>query len=206
MSEVIEKTTKIDVDALEKTIKSLKANNIEAEIVPDGASALARIEELIPRGSEVYQGASVTLEEAGITTLIEQSGNYHAIRPKIHQLDYVADSDQIRKLSSAPEYMLNSAPAVTQDGHILIASASGSQLPAIANGAKNVILIVGVQKIVQNLDAAWDRLENHVFPLEDARAQKAYGMHSSINKVLVINKEPVPGRTRIIFINKSIGF
>lgn len=197
---------KADNARVQKVIATLKANNIEAEIVTDNVTAVARIKELIPQGSQVHQGASKTLDQTGITSLIEESGSYDAIRPKIQKLDYTKDAKKISELTATPQYMLGSVHAVSEDGHILVASASGSQLPAEVGGAEHVIWVVGTQKIVVDRAEAFERLEKHTFPLEDARAMEAYGQHSSINKIILINKESRPGRSHLIFIDEAIGF
>src|SRR5579872_5595988 len=97
-------TTLADRAQLDAAVAAFKSNNIEAEVVADGAAALVRIKELIPKGSQVHQGASVTLEQTGITDLIEQSGDYDSVRVKIHSLDRTKpeEADQIRQLGAAP--------------------------------------------------------------------------------------------------------
>lgn len=95
---------------------------------------------------------------------------------------------------------------MTEDGQVVIASATGSQLPSYAYGASNVIWVVGTQKIVKNLDEAMKRVYEYVFPLEKERAMKVAGMKSSVNKILLINKEATPGRIHIIFVQEKLGF
>jgi hypothetical protein len=111
-----------------------------------------------------------------------------------------------RQLGAGPDFATGSVHAVTEDGHLLIASASGSQLPAYAYGGGKVIWVVGTQKIVKNMDDAMKRLQEHTFPLENARAQKVYGVGSAIAKTLVINKEFTAGRLVLIFVNEVLGF
>lgn len=86
-----------------------------------------------------------------------------------------------------------------------IASASGSQLPLYAASAKNVVWVVGAQKLVKDLDAAQRRLREHALPLEDARARKAYGVGSAINLQLVVNRAQ-PGRITMVIVKESLGF
>jgi hypothetical protein len=121
-------------------------------------------------------------------------------------MDRATQADEIRKLMSAPEYMLGSVHAVTQTGSLVTASMSGSQLGPYASGAGKVIVVAGTNKIVSDLDEAFRRVEEHSLPLEDARAREAYGMGSSINKLLVVNTEITPGRTTVILVRESLGF
>jgi L-lactate utilization protein LutC len=102
--------------------------------------------------------------------------------------------------------MLGSVHAITETGSLVVASASGSQLGPYASGARKVILVVGTQKIVPGLEDALRRVDEYAFPLEDARAQAAYGVHSGVNKVLIINREWVPGRITVVLCGEALGF
>ena len=96
--------------------------------------------------------------------------------------------------------------AVTENGSLLAASASGSQLGPYVTGAGRLILVVGTQKIVSDFEEGLRRINEYVFPLEDARAQAAYGVHSGVNKVLIINRELTPGRITVVFVDEVLGF
>ena len=153
-------------------------------------------------GSEVHHGASQSLDVSGITEKIDESGRYDSLRPRIFSMDRQTRADEIRRMSSAPEVMLGSVHAVTETGSLLAASMGGSQLGPYVSGAGRVILVVGTQKIVSDLDEGLRRIEEYSFPLEDARAQAAYG----INKVLIINREITPGRITVVFVDEVLGF
>ena len=149
---------------------------------------------------------SVTLEMIGISKEIEESGRFNSIKKKLLSMDRKTHGREMQKLGAAPEYAIGSVHAVTEDGEILIASNSGSQLPAHSYGSDKVIFVVGAQKIVKNIDEGMKRIYEHSFPLEDERAMKAYGMHSGVNKILIINKEFQPARIKVIFVKEKIGF
>jgi hypothetical protein len=102
--------------------------------------------------------------------------------------------------------VLGSVHALTETGIALIASATGSQLGPYGAGASKVIWVVGSQKIVPTLEEGLKRLEEYTFALEDARALKAYGVHSSINKLLVVNRESTPGRITVVIVKENVGF
>jgi hypothetical protein len=137
---------------------------------------------------------------------IEGSGRYEALRPRIWSMDRQTQADEIRRLSAAPDVMLGSVHAVTEGGALVAASMGGSQLGPYVSGAGRVILLVGTQKIVSDLDEALLRIDEYSFPLEDARAQAAYGIHSAVNKVLIINREFTPGRITVVFVDQVLGF
>jgi hypothetical protein len=97
------------------------------------------------------------------------------------------------------------AIGVTEDGSLVVASASASQIGPLASGAGHVIFAIGSQKIVPDLPTALRRIEEYAFPLEDERAQAAYGMHSALNQILVIHAAR-PGRIAVILIDEALGF
>lgn len=198
--------TAADDDRVKRTMAALEANGITALRAADAAEAKRIVLDLIPAGSQVHHGASQSLELTGIVAEIEGSGRYEALRPRIWSMDRNTQSDEIRRLSAAPDVMLGSVHAVTETGSLLAASMGGSQLGPYASGAGRVILLVGTQKIVSDLEEGLQRINEYAFPLEDARAQAAYGIHSAVNKVLIINREYAPGRITVVFVDEALGF
>ncbi len=191
---------------IESTISALKANGIDALVAENGEEAKKKVLGLLPDGAEVMNMTSVTLDTTGISKEIQDSERFHSARKKLFSMDMKTQPAEIRRLSAAPEYAVGSAHAVTEDGKILIASASGSQLPAYAFGSGKVIFVAGIQKIVKNLEEGIKRIYEYVLPLEDKRARKAYGVGSGVNKLLIINKEAMPGRITMIFVKENLGF
>ena len=189
-----------------RTTAALEANGISVLRAGNAEEAKRIVLDLIPDGSQVYHGASQSLEESGIAEELERSGRYEPLRPRIFSMDRETQADDIRRLTSSPDVMLGSVHAVTETGSLVAASASGSQLGPYAAGAGKVILVVGTQKIVSDLEEAGRRIDEYAFPLEDARAQAAYGVHSGVNKVLIINREWMPGRTTVVLVDQALGF
>jgi acyl-CoA hydrolase len=189
-----------------RTAAALEENGITVLRAPTRAEAKRIVLDLIPAESQVHQGASLSLEAAGITEEIEKSGRYKPLRPRLFSMDRETQADEIRRLSASPDVMLGSVHAVTETGSLVVASASGSQLGPYASGARKVILVVGTQKIVPGLEDALRRVDEYAFPLEDARAQATYGVHSGVNKVLIINREWVPGRITVVLCDEALGF
>jgi len=191
-----------------RTQAALEANGFKVTVVNDGKAASQAALRLIPKGAEVMTMTSKTLEALGLDTLFNESGDYDAVRPKfLAAFGDPAKKDVVRKLGVAPAYAIGSVHAITQDGHALIASGTGSQLPAYLYGAGSVVWVVGAQKIVSDLQEASDRLRQHVFPLEDARLKEVYGagVQGSINKEVAYHKEPA-GRVHIIIVKEPLGF
>jgi L-lactate utilization protein LutC len=193
---------------VDRTAEALRSKGYEVFVADDAMSARRFVLETLPKGAEVSQGASKTLEEIGVTAAIEESGDYDAIRPKTHKLDYKTAEGraQGRKMGASPDWWINSVHAVTEDGRLVIASNTGSQLGPIAFGAGNVIFVIGTQKIVRDLDAAMQRLEQYTLPLEHRRMQGLYGINSNLSKLLIINKEQRAGRFTIVLVRENVGF
>jgi hypothetical protein len=199
-------STLADEARVARTARALEANGITVFRARDGAEAKRIVMDLIPEASDVHHGASETLAATGITDEIEQSGRYEPIRPRLWSMDRNTQGDEIRRLGASPEFMLGSVAAVTEGGSLLAASNSGSQLGPYVSGAGRVILVVGTQKIVSDLDEGMRRIDEYALPLEDARAQAAYGIHSAVSKVLIINRELTPGRITVVLVDENLGF
>ena len=195
-----------DADQLARTAAALEANGIGVRRAANGAEARQIVLELIPDGALVHHGASVTLETTGLGAEIEQSGRFEPLRVRLATMDRQTQYDEMRRLSAAPDVMLGSVAAVTGTGSLIAASASGSQLGPYVSGAGHVILIVGKQKIVADLEAGLRRLYDVVYPMEEARAQAAYGVSTAVNKVLIINREFRPGRMTVVLVDEALGF
>jgi L-lactate utilization protein LutC len=194
-------------ETLLKVVEALKANGINAHIAESREDAKKLVLEMLPKGSPVMTYTSITLDELGLTQEINESGEYKSEKTRLYSLNKETDAVEMNRIGSAPEYGVGSVHAVTEDGKLVIASNTGSQLPAHAYGAKKMILVVGAQKIVKDLDDAMKRIYEYTLPLESERAKKAYGVAgSNVSKLLIINKEVNPDRVHLIFVPENIGF
>lgn len=193
---------------IEKTAAGLRAKGYEVDVVDDAAAARSLVLGLLPDGAEVGQGASKTLADSGITAELETSGRFEAVRARTRAMDRTTPEglSAMRKLGVGPDHYVNSVHAVTEDGTIVVASNTGSQLAPLAFGAGEVILVVGSQKLVPDLGSAFRRIEEHILPLESNRMQGLYGVDSEIKKVLIIYKEFRPERIHVVIVREPIGF
>jgi hypothetical protein len=200
-------TTLEDDETVGKTIRSLQANGIEAVAVGTGDQAKTEVLQRIPPGAQVFTMTSMTLEAIGVLPDINESGKFDSVRKKLLSMNRETQGSEMRKLGAAPDWAVGSVQAVTEEGQVMIASQTGSQLPAYASSAGHVMWVVGTHKIVKNLDEGFRRIYEHCLPLEGERAKKAYGRAgSSVNKVLIVNKEFKPGRITLIFVAEVLGF
>ena len=192
-------------ESIAKVVAALTANNIEAIVVDTGEEARRRVLDLVPEGAEVNWAKSKTLEDLGLDKEFLESGRYDALRNRYLKMDRKTQYREIRKLTSAPDYMLGSVNAVTEDGALVTVSYSASQLGPYASGAGRLILVVGSQKIVPDLDEATRRIREHAFPYEDARLQETLGVPTKMAKVLIIHTESRPGRTTVFLVKELVG-
>lgn len=192
-------------EAVDAVAAALTANNIEAIVVDTGEEARARVLALVPKGAEVHWAKSKTLDELGLSETFLESGSYDPIRPRYMAMDRATQGREIRKLMAAPDVMLGSVQAVTLDGALVTVSYAGTQIGPYAAGAGRVILVVGSQKIVPDLDAALRRVNEHVTPYEDAGLREQLGVGTRLAKLLVTFLEPRPGRTTVVLVRQPVG-
>lgn len=196
-------------EMVNNTIAHLKANNFDGIVVDNGLQALEKIKELIPKGASVMNGASKTLEKIGYISYLEAGQHgWNNLKEAILAEKDPAKQSALRKQSVISDYYLGSAHAVIQDGTIMVASNTGSQLPHLVFTSPNIILVVSTKKIVADIAEAWGRLNEHVIPLEDARMKEAYGSGTTHAKTLFLHKEnPMMGRkVLVVFVKENLGF
>jgi acyl-CoA hydrolase len=192
-------------ESIVKTVEALVANGIEAFVFNSREELKKKVFEMVPENAEIMTMTSVSLDTLGIPAEINDSGRYNSIRKKLERMDKKTQRNEMRKLSAAPDYAIGSVQAITENGEVMIASATGSELSAYAYGASRVIWVVGTQKIVKDAYEAVERIYKYCLPLEDARSKKAYGIGSKVAKLLTIASES-HGRITILFLNEEVGF
>ncbi|HEX6270789.1 MAG TPA: lactate utilization protein [Anaerolineales bacterium] len=197
-------------ERVQRTLASVNARGIHAELVETKEVALGRLRTIIPPGSVVMTGSSVTLKQIGFENILI-SGD-HPWRN--FKADLLAEKDPVkqsamRREGTLAEYYLGSVNALAETGELVFASGSGSQLPAYAYTSRNVIWVAGAQKIAPSLEDALRRVRGYVLPLEDQR-QKSLGNKagSRINRILIIEGEPAYLRRNLtlILVNQVLGF
>ncbi len=193
-------------EQIQRTVNALETNGIHAVVVDTGEEAKRKVLELLPEGSEVFTSTSRTLDSIGLSAEIDNSAHYQSVRSRLGQLNWETQGNEMRKLGASPDIIVGSVHAVTEQGQVLIASATGSQLGPYVYGAGQVVWVVGTQKIVPNLEKGMQRIYEYSYPLEDARARQVYGMPSSVGKILIVNREAKPGRIAVVLVKQNLGF
>jgi hypothetical protein len=184
----------------------MEIRGIRSSVVASGADAREQVASLLPLGSEVFNNTSRTLEHIGVSDDIERSGRYEPLRLRLFQMDREMQAREMRTLAASPDFVVGSVHALTEDGSLLIASASGSQLGPIVSGAGHVIFVIGGQKVVPDLETGIRRIYEYSLPLEDDRARNAYGIASGVNNILIINRVVAVERITAILVHESLGF
>ncbi len=196
--------TEAQIDGL---VEVLGQNGINTVIVETKEDAKSKVMELIPKGSEVMTMTSVTLDQTGIAGMINEGRNYVSLKKKLSIMDRSTQGKQMQVLGSVPEWAVGSVNALTLEGEVVFASNTGSQMAAYVYGAEHVVWVVGIQKIVNNMEVAMKRLYEYVLPLESERAHKAYGVEGSyISKILTIKREVRKGRINLVIVREELGF
>ena len=198
-------TTLPHEETLAATAVALEEHGFSVEVVDDLDAAREAVLARIPEGSSVMTNTSVTLQEAGIAAAVDEGGPYESARNRMMALDFATQLQEMKAIAGQPDFALGSVHAITPDGTLIVASASGSQLASYVWGAANVIFVVGAQKLVSSAEEARERIYEHSLPLEDARAFAAYGQNSQVGKILEIHQE-APGRIHVVLVRQSVGF
>lgn len=195
-------------EIIKKTSHALTQNGISPLLVQNGIKAKETLIDMIPPGSSVMNGTSTTLQQIGVVDHLKTQSQWKNLHVPILGEKDQEKKDYLYRASSTADYFLGSVHAVTEDGTVVIASNSGSQLPGYAFAAKHVIWVVGTHKIVKNLDEAFKRIYDYILPLESTRANKAYHMTegSFVSKMLIINREKNPERIKLMFVNEVLGY
>lgn len=196
-----------DQDIIDRTVAGLKERNFNPTLAENRAAALHYLKQMVPPGAEVMNGSSSTLEEVGfITLLADPKSSWQNWKDRI-----LAERDRekrldLRRLSTTADYFLGSVQAVTEAGQVLTADATGGRQSGYVFSARRVIWVVGVNKIVPDLDAAFSRLQEHCVPLEDARMKSAGAEGTYIGKTVIFEREGQPRRISTLLVREKLGF
>jgi L-lactate utilization protein LutB len=194
-------------DLLERTVRAIGERGIRVVVAEDAAQALQVVRDLIPPGSELMQGSSVTLAEIGFDELAAGgSMGWRSLHAAITSENDSAKRATLRRKAVAADYFISSANAIASTGEIVACDASGSRVGAWPFAAGHLIIVAGANKIVPTLDDAFQRIREYVYPLESARAKRVYGTPSSIGKCVVLAREAVPGRVILVLVKEEMGY
>ena len=211
-NEVIEKRNAL----LAKTvISNLEKRHFEAYYCPTTAEALQKALQLIPEGSSVGWGGSVTIREMGLTKAIHER-NYTVIDRDLAKSP--EETAELQRKCLTTDYFITSTNAMSEDGILVNIDGHGNRLAAICFGPKNVIVICGINKITQNLDAAISRARFTAAPINAGRfdiktpckvSGKCHNCTSPdciCSEVLITRTSRPANRVKVIIVGEDCGF
>ncbi|MBB5783186.1 LUD domain-containing protein [Nonomuraea jabiensis] len=167
------------------------------------AEARELVTGLIPGDESVFTTSSETLRLSGIAADLDESGRFASVRAAAE--DPKGDVQAVIRLGATAEYVVGSVHAVTEEGRLVIASASGSRLAPYASGARKVVWVAGAQKVVPDLETALRRVRSYSLPREHRRLQE-FGQSSFIGKILIVEREALPERATVVLVREPIAF
>lgn len=194
-------------DAIDEAVSNLEDHGFDVVVVDSADEALTAVQSQIPAGASVMNGHSTTLEEIGfVEYLSEGDHEWESIPDQVWSIDDDEERQAARRESQTADYFLGSVNAIAQTGELVAADRSGSRIGAYPFAAGNVVIVSGVNKIVPTLSDALDRLESVAYPLENERANEAYGVDSAIAKQLIFRQELEEGRTTVVLVRDQFGY
>jgi acyl-CoA hydrolase len=187
--------------------EALKKNGFAVHVVDTLKGARDLVEGLLPLDKEVFTSQSLTVKETGLDEVINgPESKFTSLRKQMEKLDRSTQFRQLVKMGAAPDVIVGSVHAITETGQVFVASGSGSQLGPYSAGAEKAIWVVGSQKLVADFHDAMRRLELYSYPKEDVRMHELANRGSGIGKILIVNREIIPGRITVVIVREPVGF
>lgn len=195
-------------DIINHTAAAINERNVDVQVVATKQDALEAVKQLIPAGAKIMTGSSTTLDQIGFIDLLKSKDHpWNNLKDAIIAEKDPAKQAVLRKQSIVDaEYFLGSVHAVTQDGELVVASASGSQLPAYTFTTDNIIWVVGAQKIVPSRQDAFVRIKEHVVPLEDQRMKSTGAPGTNWAHTYIFSRNIMPRKLHLILVQEVLGF
>ena len=199
----------------QKMIKNLVRRNFEAIYCPTAAEAVEKVSAMIPDGSTVTWGGSMTIRDMGLTEAL------HKRKLDILDRDLAADHDEAQRIyreAFSADYYLTSANAISEDGVIVNIDGNGNRVAAITFGPKKVILVIGLNKVAQDVNAALARARSTASPINAARFDiktpcQADGVchncnspESICNYIHFMRNSHPAGRHTVVLVGEDLGY
>lgn len=198
-----------------RVVKALESRNMEAYYVKTKEAALAKALELIPEGSSISWGGTMSAQEIGLTDALHK-GNYNVYDRE--QVETREEKEKIAHQALNCDFFIGSTNALSEDGVLVNVDGNANRVAAFAYGPKNVLLIVGMNKVVKTEADAMSRARNEAAPINAQR----FGVNTPCVKngscfnckspqciccqILITRFSKVPKRTKIILVDENLGF
>ncbi len=194
-------------ETIDATVSAMKSRGFNVVVIETKGEALQALKALIPAGVELMTGSSTSLYQVGFMEYyLSGKTPWMCLGPMVYNEKDPVKQQELRRKSVAADYFIASVNAVAATGELVACDRSGSRVSAYPFAAGKVVLFVGIQKICKNLAEAMQRVRDYVFPLEDARARKAYGTGSAFGKWVIVENEFQKGRITVVLCKEPVGF
>ena len=196
----------------QKVIDGLKSRNMEGFYAASKEEALKIALELIPEGSSISMGGGMSVHEIGLSDALK-NGKYDFI-----DRDAYEDKRQAMLMAYDADFFLASCNAMTDDGILVNIDGNSNRVSAIAQGPKQVIFVVGMNKVCSDVDAAMKRARNVAAPINAQR----FGLDTPCSKkgtcfnckspdticcqILITRYSRHAGRIKVILVNDNLGY
>jgi Uncharacterized conserved protein containing a ferredoxin-like domain len=206
----------VEKQKIKRTMENLEKNNIEAYFVEDNNALIEKISEFVKTGDTVSVGGSMTLFETGVIEFL-RNGKFNFLDRYEEGLNADDMKDIFRKTFFANAYLVSSN-AVTEKGELYNVDGNGNRVAAMIYGPDNVIVIVGVNKIVRDVQEAIERNKEYAAPANAKRLNRntpctkvGYCMDCSsgeriCNDYVLIRRQGQKGRIKVIIVGKELGY
>ncbi len=205
---------------LEELKKSLEDNNFDVYIVADGAAAKNLVlEEILPKANpkRVSFGGSMTVVESGLYHALKERKDFEIIDTYDHTLSPQAGMER-RRESMTADFFITGTNAVTETGMLVNLDMMGNRIGGLTFGPKDVVVLVGLNKIVPDLEEAMFRIKNYAAPINATRLKKKTPCTKTghcedckspdriCNHWAITEKSFPKGRIKIVLIRQNMGF
>lgn len=201
----------------EKLVGNLKQRHYEAFFCPTAQEAVEKITGMIPEGSSVTWGGSMTIRDMGLTKALHNKEGLD-----IWDRDLAPsreEAQEIYRRAFDADYYLSSVNAMSEDGEIVNIDGNGNRVAAITFGPKRVILVVGINKVAQNLDAAISRARSLAAPVNmmrfadlntpckhDGMCHDCKSPDSICNYIQIMRNSHPVGRHIVVIVGEELGY
>ena len=199
----------------ERMIKNLARRNMQAFYCPTAEEAVSKVLELIPAGSSVTWGGSMTIRDIGIPDALRAKGCYDVLDRDLVEGDEAKVQMYVRAFTT--DVYLSSANAISEDGVIVNIDGNGNRVAAITWGPKKVIFVIGINKVAQTVEAALARARSTASPINAARfdiktpcqtdgvCHNCNSPESICNYVHFLRNSP-KGRHTVVLVGEDFGY
>ena len=201
---------------IQSAIKALKKKNYVVYYAPTREKALKLVMPLIPKGSTVGVGGSMTVQQLGILKALD-SGKYtvyNQYQPGLTR----AEAYKMRSKGLTADYYITGTNAITTDGELINLDGLGNRVAAITYGPKNVIIVVGINKFTASIEEGINRVKNYAAVLnckrlnlttpciDTGKCEDCASSERICNHLLLTLRQRKKGRVTIVIVGEELGF